>query len=133
MAAKSVSRDLETKAGGLVGRKGHTANLVDQTDEFVSAPTTSCAPLKRASGWPSVTLQARPIYHHECESIDPYLTIVFAALAASDQIEAKADWGSRPTNPHRSRLANRRPSRRHRRPCAPNCPKPAHFVTERVV
>ena len=37
-------------------------------------------------------LQARPIYHHNRESIDAHLTIVFAALAVSHYIEHQTGW-----------------------------------------
>ena len=37
-------------------------------------------------------LQARPIYHHNRESIDAHLTIVFAALAVSHWIEHQTGW-----------------------------------------
>ena len=37
-------------------------------------------------------LQARPIYHHQRDSIDAHLTIVFAALAVSRWIEDRTGW-----------------------------------------
>ena len=37
-------------------------------------------------------LQARPIYHHQRESIEAHLTIVFAALAVSRWIEQATGW-----------------------------------------
>ena len=37
-------------------------------------------------------LQARPVYHHQRESIDAHLTIVFAALAVSRWIEQATGW-----------------------------------------
>src|SRR3954452_118123 len=37
-------------------------------------------------------LQARPIYHHQRDSIDAHLTIVFAALAVSRWIEDSTGW-----------------------------------------
>jgi hypothetical protein len=37
-------------------------------------------------------LQARPIYHHQRESIEAHLTIVFAALAVSRWIEDRTGW-----------------------------------------
>jgi hypothetical protein len=40
-------------------------------------------------------LQARPIYHHQCDSIEAHLTIVFAALAVSRWIEAQTGWSIR--------------------------------------
>src|SRR5438034_6743731 len=40
-------------------------------------------------------LQARPIYHHQRDSIEAHLSIVFAALAVSRWIEAKTGWSIR--------------------------------------
>jgi hypothetical protein len=37
-------------------------------------------------------LQARPIYHHQRDSIEAPLTIVFAALAVSRWIENRTGW-----------------------------------------
>ena len=38
---------------------------------------------------------ARPIYHHNRESIDAHLTIVLAALAMSRLIEDRTGWSIR--------------------------------------
>jgi transposase len=40
-------------------------------------------------------LQARPIYHHQRESIEAHLSIVFAALAVSRWIEDRSGWSIR--------------------------------------
>ena len=40
-------------------------------------------------------LQARPIYHHQRDSIEAHLTVVFAALAVSRWIEARTGWSIR--------------------------------------
>ena len=37
-------------------------------------------------------LQARPIYHHLCESIEAHLSIVVAAMAVSHYIEHQTGW-----------------------------------------
>ena len=37
-------------------------------------------------------LQARPIYHRQCDSIEAHLTIAFAALAVSRWIEGTTGW-----------------------------------------
>ena len=37
-------------------------------------------------------LQARPIYHHQRDSIEAHLTIVFTALAISRWIENQTGW-----------------------------------------
>jgi len=40
-------------------------------------------------------LQARPIYHHQRDSIEAHLTVAFAALAVSRWIEAQTGWSIR--------------------------------------
>ena len=37
-------------------------------------------------------LQARPVYHHNRESIEAHLSVVFAALAVSHWIEHQTGW-----------------------------------------
>ena len=37
-------------------------------------------------------LRARPIYHHQRDSIEAHLTIVMAALAVANRIEAATGW-----------------------------------------
>jgi transposase len=37
-------------------------------------------------------LRARPIYHHQRESIQAHLTVVFAALAATRYLEDATGW-----------------------------------------
>jgi hypothetical protein len=37
-------------------------------------------------------LQARPIYHHQRDSIEAHLTIVFAALAVSRWLSQVGSW-----------------------------------------
>ena len=54
-AEKSVNRDLEAKARALAGIKGYTTNLISQTAESSSAPTTSCGASSTASRCPSTT------------------------------------------------------------------------------
>jgi hypothetical protein len=39
--------------------------------------------------------QARPIYHHQRDSIEAHLSIVFAALAVSRWIEHQTGWSIR--------------------------------------
>jgi hypothetical protein len=40
-------------------------------------------------------LQARPVYHHQRDSIEAHLTIVFAALAVSRWTEDRTGWSIR--------------------------------------
>jgi hypothetical protein len=41
---------------------------------------------------PKHDLQARPVYHHQHDSIEAHLTIVFTALAVSRWIEDGTGW-----------------------------------------
>jgi len=59
-----VNRELEAKARGLAGWNGMSRH----------------------------NLRARPIYHHERESIDAHLNVVFAALAVTRLIEVRTGW-----------------------------------------
>jgi hypothetical protein len=56
-ADKSVHRG-EAKARALAGIKGYATNLISQTAESSSAPTTSCGASRRRSACPSTTSRA---------------------------------------------------------------------------
>ena len=43
----------------------------------------------------TIGLQARPIFHRKCDSIEAHLSIVFAALAVGRWIEAQTGWSIR--------------------------------------
>ena len=51
--------------------------------------------LERSFRMTKSDLQARPIYHHQRDSIEAHLTIVFAALAVSRWIEHQTGWSIR--------------------------------------
>lgn len=91
-ASKSVNRELEAKARALAGIKGYTTNLVDQTAEFVIGAYHQLWHVEKAFRMSKHDLQARPIYHHQRDSIEAHLTIVFAALAVSHWIEQQTGW-----------------------------------------
>ena len=82
---RTVNRALEAKARALAGLKGYVTNLdrtVAEPPSSSSAPTTGCTPSRGRSGCKH-DLQAPPIYHHERESIEAHLSVVFAALAVT--------------------------------------------------
>ena len=89
----SVNRALEAKARALAGLKGYTTNLAACPDgtpvtaEFVISSCHDLRRIEKSFRMPEHDLQARPVYHHQRESIDAHLTIVFAALAVSRWIE----------------------------------------------
>jgi hypothetical protein len=86
--ARRVNRELEAKARALAGLKGYITNLRACPD---GTPVTA-----EKSFWMSKhDLQAGPIYHHQRDSIEAHLTIVFAALAASHWIEDRTGWSIR--------------------------------------
>jgi len=91
-AAKSVNRELEAKARGLAGLKGYTTNLTTVGAEFVIDAYHQLWRIEKSFRMSKHDLQARPVYHHKRESIDAHLTIVFAALAVRQWIEAQTGW-----------------------------------------
>jgi hypothetical protein len=100
-AAKSVNRELETKARDLAGIKGYITNLAacpdgtPVTPEFVIGSYRRLLEIEKSFRMAKSDLQARPIYHHTRDSIEAHLTIVFAALAVSRWIEHHSGWSIR--------------------------------------
>jgi hypothetical protein len=100
-AAKSVNRELETKARTLAGIKGYVTNLAASPDgtpvtaDFVIGSYHQLWNVEKSFRMSKSDLQARPIYHHKRQSIEAHLTIVFAALAVSRWIEARTGWSIR--------------------------------------
>jgi hypothetical protein len=91
-AAKSVNRELETRARGLAGLKGYTTNLTTVDADFVINAYHQLWRIEKSFRMSKHDLQARPIYHHKRDSIEAHLTIVFAALAVSHYIETQTGW-----------------------------------------
>jgi hypothetical protein len=62
-----------------------------------------------------------PIYHHQRDSIEAYLTVVFAALAISRWIEAQTNRSIRKfvRTARRCRTIEIQAAYRHRRPATP--------------
>jgi hypothetical protein len=91
-ATKTVNRDLEAKARALAGIKGYVTNLPEPTPEFVIGAYHRLFQIERSFRMSKHDLQARPIYHHQRDSIEAHLSVVFAALAISRHIEATTGW-----------------------------------------
>jgi hypothetical protein len=95
---RSVNRALEAKARALAGLKGYVTNLATCPDgtpvtaEFVIDAYHRLFQIEKSFRMSKHDLQARPIYHHQRDSIDAHLTIVFAALAVSRWIENRTGW-----------------------------------------
>ena len=100
-AVKSVNRELERKARDLAGLKGYRTNLATCPDgtpvtaDFVIGSYHRLFEIEKSFRMSKSDLQARPVYHRKRDSIEAHLTIVFAALAISRWIEARAGWSIR--------------------------------------
>src|SRR5256885_2235788 len=100
-ATRSVNRALEAKARALAGLKGYVTNLAvcpdgtPVTADFVIDAYHRLLHIEKSFRMSKYDLQARPIYHHQRDSIEAHLTIVFAALAISRWIENTTDWSIR--------------------------------------
>jgi hypothetical protein len=97
----TVNRELEAKARELAGLKGYLTNLAACPDgtpvtaEFVISSYHRLWQIEKAFRMSKHDLQARPVYHHQRDSIEAHLTIVFAALAVSRWIEHATGWSIR--------------------------------------
>jgi Transposase DDE domain len=89
---RSVNRDLEAKARALAGLKGYVTNLESPTAEYVMGAYHQLWQIEKSFRMSKTDLRARPIYHHQRDSIEAHLTIVFAALAVSRLIERATGW-----------------------------------------
>jgi hypothetical protein len=95
---RKVNRALETKARALAGIKGYVTNLAACPDgtaitaDFVIDAYHRLFQIEKSFRMSKHDLQARPIYHHQRDSIDAHLTVVFAALAVSRWIEDHTGW-----------------------------------------
>lgn len=125
-AAKSVNRDLETKARSLAGIKGYTTNITNPSPEFVIGAYHQLWRIEKSFRMSKHDLRARPIYHHKRESIDAHLAIVFAALAVTRLIEARTGLVDQEVRPDHTPLPHdpdpRREPSAHRRGPAPARP-----------
>ena len=99
--ACTVNRELEAKARALAGIKGYVTNLAACPDgtpvtaDFVIGAYHRLFEIEKSFRMSKHDLQARPIYHHQRDSIEAHLTVVFAALAVSRWIEAQTGWSIR--------------------------------------
>jgi hypothetical protein len=97
-ATKTVNRTLEAKARAVAGLKGYVTNLAARPDGtpitagFVIDAYHRLFQIEKSFRMSKHDLQARPIYHHQRDSIEAHLSIVFAALAVSRWIEHRTGW-----------------------------------------
>jgi hypothetical protein len=93
-----INRELEAKARALAGLKGYITNLAACPDgtpitaDFVISAYHQLFQIEKSFRMSKHDLQARPIYHHQRDSIEAHLSIVFAALAVSRWTEARTGW-----------------------------------------
>jgi hypothetical protein len=98
---RSVNRELGAKARALAGLKGYLTNLracpdgTPVTAEFVIGAYHRLFEIEKSFRMSKHDLQARPVYHHQRDSIEAHLTIVFAALAVSRWTEKQTGWSIR--------------------------------------
>jgi transposase len=85
---KQLNQKLIDKAKALAGVKGYVTNL-DIQDEQVIAYYHQLFHVEATFRMAKSDLRARPIFHQKREAIEAHLTIVFAALAISKNIERK--------------------------------------------
>ena len=83
---KYLNLELIEKARALAGIKGYVTNL-DIPDEEVIACYHQLFQVETSFRMMKSDLKARPIYHQKRNAIEAHLTIVFAALAISRNIE----------------------------------------------
>jgi transposase len=82
----------------LAGLKGYVTSLAACPDgtpvtaEFVIDAYHRLFQIEKSFRMSKHDLQARPIYHHQRDSIEAHLTIAFAALAVSRWIEDRTGW-----------------------------------------
>ena len=86
---KSLNQKLIAKAEALAGIKGYVTNLKDLPDVEIINHYHRLFQVEKSFRMSKSDLKARPIFHHKLDSIKAHLTIVFAALAISRQIEAR--------------------------------------------
>ena len=92
---RSVNRDLEAKTRALAGLKGYVTNLEAPTAEYVMGAYHQLWQIEKSFRMSKSDLRARPIHHHKRESIEPHLSIVFAALAVSRLVGQASGWSDR--------------------------------------
>ena len=90
-AAPEVDWALVDRARSLAGIKGYVTNIAP---EVMNGPAVVAAykdlyQVERSFRMAKSDLRARPIFHHQRDSIEAHLTIVFAALALSREAQAR--------------------------------------------
>ena len=123
-ATKSVNRELEAKARALAGVKGYITNIPNPTPQFVLDAYHRLYHIEKSFRMYKHDLAARPIYHHERDSIEAHLTIVFAALAVTPADRRPHRLVHPPVRPHHPPLPHHPHPRPPNRSSLPKTPSP---------
>ena len=85
----SVDQTLVDRARQLAGLKGYVSNIpaARLTGNEVVAAYHDLFQVERSFRMAKTDLRARPMFHHEADSIHAHLTIVFTALAISRHLQ----------------------------------------------
>jgi hypothetical protein len=88
-ATRTVDWALVERARQLAGLKGYVTNLDPATMDgaAVIAAYHDLWQVERSFRMAKTDLRARPIYHHQRDSIEAHLTVVFAALAVARHLQ----------------------------------------------
>jgi transposase len=88
-AQRGVDWDLVERARQLAGLKGYVSNINPSTmsGQAVISAYHDLWQVERSFRMAKSDLRARPIFHHQRDSIEAHLTIVFAALAISRHLQ----------------------------------------------
>lgn len=91
---RALNEEMVQKARDLAGYKAYITNLDPKVAgaEFVIGAYHHLWQVEKSFRMSKHDLAARPIYHHQHESIEAHLTIVFAALAVARRLEALTGW-----------------------------------------
>jgi hypothetical protein len=117
--ALTVNRELEAKARDLAGLKGYITNVqacpdgTPVTAEFVIGVYHRLFEIEKPFRMSKHDLQARPIYHHQRDSIEAHLTVVFARPRGQPLDRSPDGLVDQEVRPHRPPLPDHRdPGRR---------------------
>jgi transposase len=88
-ATRGVDWDLVERARQLAGLKGYVTNLPTEkmAGQAVISAYHDLWQVERSFRMAKTDLRARPVFHHQRDSIEAHLTIVFAALAVSRHLQ----------------------------------------------
>jgi len=92
-ATRGVDWDLVERARQLAGLKGYVSNLTTDTmtGQAVISAYHDLWQVERSFRMAKSDLRARPVFHHQRDSIEAHLTVVFAALAISRHLQDTTD------------------------------------------